>query len=90
MSNEQILGALSMDLKRIAIGYHRGSVFMAQRFFQEALRRKSEIDEKSIKPYVKKILNNLGQLSSQKDTKDIAENALMYSTLLQNASISSI
>ena len=38
--NKQILGAIAMDLKRVALGYFRGSSSMAERFFQEALKRR--------------------------------------------------
>lgn len=35
--NKAILGALSMDLKRVALGYHRGSNVMAEKFFLKRL-----------------------------------------------------
>lgn len=87
MNNKAILGALAMDLKRVALGYYRGSNATAHRFFQEAIKRREEIDKKSIKPYLRRILDNLDKISSPKNTKDAAEDALMYSTLLQNAAI---
>lgn len=87
MNNKAILGALAMDLKRVAMGYHRGSLNTAQRFFDEALKRRDEIDQKSLKPYLRKILNSLEEINSQKNTKHAAEDALMYSILLQNAAL---
>lgn len=81
------LASLAMDLKRVALGYHRGSGVMAEKFFKEALKRREEIDQKSIKPHVRRILTNLETMNGQKNRKDIAEDALMYSTLLQNASL---
>ena len=42
MDNKIILSSLAMDLKRAAIGYNRGSYIMADRFFEEALKRKKE------------------------------------------------
>ena len=87
MNNKAVLGALSMHLKRVALGYHRGSFNTAQRFFEEALKRKKEVDQALVKPYIKKLLINLDSLISQKDTQKIAEDALMYSTLLQNAAL---
>ncbi len=81
------LSSLAMDLKRIAMGYHNGSIPMTKRFFTEALKRKKEIDQKSLKPYLKKLLGKLDGLTSQKDNQKIAEDALMYSILFQNASL---
>ena len=83
MNNRIVLGSLAMDLKRAALGYHRGSVAMAERFFTEALKRKKECDMKIIDPYLFQILNNIESLKGRSN-KDKAENALMYSTLIQN------
>ena len=87
MKNKQILGALAMDLKRVAIGYHRGSIIMGDRFFIEAIKRKNEIEKDSLKPYLAKLLNDMEKLKSQ-DKNKAAEDALLYSTLFQNASVS--
>lgn len=77
MKNKFILESLASDLKRVALGLHRGSNIMAQRFLQEARNRKREINSKEVAPYINKLLSNLD--------KDISsENALMYSTLIQN------
>lgn len=75
--NKFILESLASDLKRVALGLHRGSNAMAQRFLEEALKRKKEVDMKNVAPYIKKLLNNL-------DKKIDADDALMYSTLIQN------
>lgn len=85
--NRLALSSLAMDLKRVALGYHRGSDAMAERFFKEAIKRRDEIDKALVKPHIRKILDNLKFLWRQKNHKDIAEDALMYSTLLQNASL---
>lgn len=88
MNNNQIaLSSLAMDMKRAAMGYHRGSIVMAKRFFEEALKRKKEINQTSLKPYLKKLLENLNKLTLQKDNQKIAEDALMYSILFQNAAL---
>lgn len=84
MNNKIALESLVMDLKRVALGYHRNSLGMAQRFYEEALERKKEIDKDSLKPYVRKLLNSIDSLQYQNDKDIIAENALMLSTLLQN------
>jgi len=87
MKNNQILGALALDLKRVAIGYFRGSNIMADRFYEEALKRREELDNKNLKPYLINILNKLDNLRKQ-EKKRAAEDALLYSTILQNAAVS--
>jgi hypothetical protein len=84
MKNKQILGALAMDLKRAALGYFRGSNIMAERFFEEALKRKNEIDIEDLKPYLVKYLNKIENIKKE-DNDKAAEDALLYSTLFQNA-----
>lgn len=75
--NKYILESLASDLKRVALGLHRGSNKMAQKFLDESLKRRKEVDLTNVKPYVRKILKNL-------DTKIDADDALMFSTLIQN------
>ena len=87
MKNNQILGALALDLKRVAIGYFRGSNTMAEKFYEEALKRKKELDGKSLKPYLINFLNRLDDLKEQEKSK-AAEDALLYSTIFQNAAVS--
>ncbi len=82
MRNKQILGALSLDLKRVALGYFRGSTRMADRFFEEALKRREELDKQQIKPYLLKFLQTMERIKTEKS----AEDALLYSTIFQNAS----
>jgi len=86
MNNKQILGALALDLKRVAIGYYRGSTAMSDRFFEEALKRRREIDSASLKPYLVKFLKDMEGLKKDKNDR-AAEDALLYSTIFQNASI---
>jgi hypothetical protein len=85
MKNKAIFGALAMDLKRAAFGYFRGSTLMAKTFFAEALKRRDELDEKEIKPYLLKFLLKLDDLRKEKAER-AAEDALFYSTIFQNAS----
>jgi len=80
-----ILSSLALDLKRVAIGYHRGSYKMAERFYEEALKRVNEAKLLDLKPYLYKLLISVEQLSLEKDVMKKAEDALMYSTLFQNA-----
>lgn len=84
MKNKAILGALALDLKRVANGYYRGSDKVAERFLGEALKRKDEIDKKELKPYLIKLLNQISNIAKQ-DKSKAAEDALLYSTLFQNA-----
>ncbi len=71
MKNKAILGALAMDLKRVALGYHRGSNVMAERFFEEALKRREEIDLTALKPYLLKFLKNMRILKDKRKTKQL-------------------
>jgi hypothetical protein len=77
MNNKYILESLASDLKRVALGLHRGSNVMAKRFLTEALKRKDEVDINKVAPYIKKILNKIRSNIN-------AEDALMYSTIIQN------
>lgn len=86
MSNKIILGSLALDLKRVALGYYKGSFKTADIFLKEALKRKKEIKVGSLKPYLRDILNKIEDLKS-KDKARLAEDALMYSTIIQNAAI---
>ncbi|MDO8618801.1 MAG: hypothetical protein Q7R49_02525 [Candidatus Daviesbacteria bacterium] len=86
MSNKVILGSMAMDLKRVALGYWRGSK-TADIFLREAQMRKSEIKSGSVKPYIENILSKIDYLGELKDKKEAAENALMYSTIIQNAAV---
>jgi len=86
MSNNKIaLSSLSMDLKRVALGYWRGSDKMAERFLEEAIRRREEIDKSSLEGYLVKLLDRLDDIKKENDLKKAAEESLMFSTLFQNA-----
>ena len=77
MKNKYILESLASDLKRVALGLHRGSNVMAERFLIEALKRKKEVEIENVAPYIKNILIQIN--------KDIdSDKALIYSTLIQN------
>jgi len=72
-----------MDLKRVAIGYHRNSLIMANRFYEEALKRKNELDMSSLRPYIIRFINRIDVLTNQENDA-VADEALLISTLLQN------
>ena len=78
-----ILGSLAMDLKRVSLGYQHNSMGMAERFYEEALKRKREVNMEIIKPYLKTILEKI-ELIKNEDNGKVAEDALMFSTLIQN------
>lgn len=85
MKNDFILESLASDLKRVALGLHRGSTAMAERFSKEALERKKEVNVELIDPYMKELLIKMEKaLVKSKDNEKKAEDALMYSTLIQN------
>ncbi len=81
MSNNQqiILQSLSMDLLRAALGRHRGSHAMADRFIAEARERLNEIDDFSNLNLISKLKLVLSSKSERQ-----AEDLLMYSTLIRN------
>lgn len=76
-----------MDLKRVAIGLHRGSNAMAEKFIQEAIARKKEIKPDGLDRYVLRLLNKMEESFKTSDNSKKAEDSLMYSTLFQNASL---
>lgn len=79
MNNKIALESLAMDLKRVALGYHRGSTAMAERFYKEAQERIAEINPLEVKTYMQNILREVKNLGPS-----ASEEALLYSTLIQN------
>ncbi|OGE26493.1 hypothetical protein A3H85_00120 [Candidatus Daviesbacteria bacterium RIFCSPLOWO2_02_FULL_40_8] len=85
MNQKIIISSLAMDLKRVALGLHRGSFNMAHRFKKEALKRSEElkISNSNSDAYLEKLLERVKE-SLNKTGDQVAEDALMYSTLFQN------
>lgn len=83
----ELLSVLALDLKRVAFGYYRGSEVMAEKFAKEASARKKELQNVNLKPYLRNLLSSMDDVLKQNDHKKLAEDALMYSTLFQNASL---
>ena len=75
-----------MDLLRVAKGLYRGSDKMAERFLEEALLRKEEVNQDEIKPYLRRILMRMEKSLKSFERERRAEDALMYSTLIRNYS----
>jgi hypothetical protein len=89
-NNILALSSLSMDLKRVALGLHNGSLDVAERFTKEAIQRKNETNISILPLYLREILNNLEVSLSVSDMGKRSEDALMYSTLIQNYTLASI
>lgn len=84
MNNQKlIIESLAMDLKRVALGLHRGSFNMANRFKEEALKRELELEDQQTDNYLNKLLKRAKMALLSQET-DAAEDILMYSTLFQN------
>lgn len=73
-----------MDLKRVALALHQGSLGTASVFTQEAMRRIQEVDTQEILPYMKDGLSKIRQVLAIEDLDKKAEDTLMYSTIVQN------
>ena len=83
MDQKVIISSLAMDLKRVAIGLHRGSFTMANRFREEAIKRGQELKKQKTDGYIIKLVEKMNK-SFSKSNEDLAEDALMLSTLFQN------
>ncbi len=68
-----------MDLLRAALGRHRGSHAMANRFIEESQIRLSELDSS----FNVKIISDLKKVLATSSDRQ-AEDLLMYSTLIRN------
>lgn len=84
MNQKIIIESLSMDLLRAALGLHKGSLLMAERFEQEALKRSEELEplfqnNQYIKTLILKTKKSLNSKSPEQ-----AEELLMYSILFRN------
>lgn len=83
LSQKIIIESLAMDLKRVALGLHRGSLNMANRFKEEAFKRAAELERQNPNAYLKKLLTYMKKMITG-TTDRVAEDALMLSTLFQN------
>lgn len=83
LSQKIIIESLAMDLKRVALGLHRGSLNMANRFKEEAFKRAAELEGQNPNKYLKKLLSYMKKMISGTSER-VAEDALMLSTLFQN------
>ena len=84
MNNKVILSALASDLKRISMGLQRKSFKMADRFSEEALKRKMEVSSIGLHTYMQKVLASMELSLKSQNMEEKAEDVLMYSTLIHN------
>jgi hypothetical protein len=89
MDQKILVESMAMDLKRVALGVNRGSFAMANRFKEEALNRSVELEKQPISEYLKKLLTMTKKSLSQ-NTDRVGEDALMFSTLLQNFALKNL
>lgn len=80
-----IIESLAMDLKRVSLGLQRGSLAMANRFKEEALKREEELENQELNNYLQKLVKNCKKMLLSNEER-VVEDALMYSTLFQNYS----
>lgn len=83
MNKKIIIESLAMDLKRVALGLHRNSLAMAERFKQEALKRERELEGLPLDNHLMKLTEYMKKTLSE-NTSRTAEEVLMLSTLFQN------
>lgn len=89
MTDQELLGSLALDLRRVAMGYHRGSDRMACMFANEARMRAEQLQDAPLAQYLAGLIGQLKRILGQRDHQKLAEDALMYSILFQNAAVHS-
>ncbi len=82
MNNKILLESMALDLKRVALGYHSNSIKMAERFLQEVYKRNNQLDKRRLSKSLTRILTKMRQQLKNTNMKRLADDALMYSTLL--------
>lgn len=80
MNNKMVLMSIASDLKRVAMGLHRNSKTTIDKFTQEVLCRKQEIDISLLDKYMQDWIAKLDLAVSNPD------DALLLSTVIQNYS----
>lgn len=79
-----LIGALSNDLSRVASSYGRDSEKSGKRFFDEAKRWAIQLQDMNTPPHIRKIVLSVINTNTTDLSKAYAEDCLMYSVLLQN------
>ena len=73
---------MALDLKRVALGSHSNSKKMVERFLQEVFKRAEQLDTNTLPLALKKLLSTMKKQLQKGFTKRLADDALMYSTIL--------
>lgn len=81
MNNKQLLQAMALDLKRVALGSYSGSQKMNNRFLQEVANRKDSPQYDTLPDIVQRQLQKNDQ-ALDRNSQTLHEDALMYSTIL--------
>ena len=84
MNTKFILGSLAQDLYRVGESCHSRSMKTADIFMIEAQKRIGELKNATIKQYLRDHLTHIKMLPNVKNIDKKAEDALMYSTIIQN------
>lgn len=87
MNQDKLLAALSMDLRRVATSLHVESGNNAITFTNE-VRKTVELINLTFDPRINRILRKLNEVLNNSNRSELAEDALMYSTILQNYCVS--
>ena len=82
MNNKILLESMALDLKRVALGSHSHSTKMAERFLQEVFKRNEMLDTTTLSATLKTLLSTMIEQLTLGNTQRLADDALMYSTLL--------
>lgn len=83
MTNNQLLGAISQDIYRVATHYHRGSFSSAEKFAKNAEELIGLVELDILPVKVQNTLKNLPQVLREPDRKLLADKALVYSIILR-------
>ncbi|MBA3724197.1 MAG: hypothetical protein H0W89_04920 [Candidatus Levybacteria bacterium] len=82
MNNKILLESMALDLKRVALGSHSHSTKMAERFLQEVFKRNAMLDTTALSSPLVKVLEVMKKRLQAGKSSRLADDALMYSTLL--------
>lgn len=85
MNTRTSIESLAMDLKRMALCLHKNSPSTADVFEKEAWKRKNEVDMGAASTHLIRLLKCVEEVLKMPNSEERkAEDALMYSVLLQN------
>ena len=88
MNTNQLIASIAVDLKRVANAYHTNSITTGNRFIREIIETKKQINKSELDSYMKKTLEKLYKALTSTKHEEVAEDALMYSMILQNYYVS--